>query len=120
MNQTMLRGSFEEVVLPHLDAAFNYARWLTKGAADADDVVRDAYVRALASSRRLRDGRAQAVRRNAKRARTFPDKQSRVASPSSVPSAFERTGRAALADRTSLGSSATCLVSWREGVGARP
>ena len=39
--------SFEEVVLPHLDAAFNYARWLTKNDADAEDVVQDAYVRAL-------------------------------------------------------------------------
>src|ERR1700674_2689083 len=38
---------FEEVVLPHLDAAFNYARWLTKNDADAEDVVQDAYVRAL-------------------------------------------------------------------------
>src|SRR4029078_11922556 len=38
---------FEEVVLPHLDAAFNYARWLTKDDADAEDVVQDAYVRAL-------------------------------------------------------------------------
>jgi hypothetical protein len=27
--------SFEEIVLPHLDAAFNYARWLTKNDADA-------------------------------------------------------------------------------------
>jgi len=39
--------SFEEVVLPHLDAAFNYARWLTKNDADAEDVVQDAYLRAL-------------------------------------------------------------------------
>ena len=39
--------SFEEVLLPHLDAAFNYARWLTKNDADAEDVVQDAYVRAL-------------------------------------------------------------------------
>src|SRR6266576_6159207 len=31
--------SFEEVLLPHLDAAFNYARWLTKNDADAEDVV---------------------------------------------------------------------------------
>lgn len=43
----MLRRSFEEVVLPHLDAAFNYARWLTRSDADAEDVVQDAYVRAL-------------------------------------------------------------------------
>ena len=45
--QTMPRQTFEEVVLPHLDAAFNYARWLTKSEADAEDVVQDACVRAL-------------------------------------------------------------------------
>jgi RNA polymerase sigma-70 factor (ECF subfamily) len=38
---------FDEVVLPHLDAAFNYARWLTRSETDAEDVVQDAYVRAL-------------------------------------------------------------------------
>ena len=45
--KTMPRRSFEEVVLPHLDAAFNYARWLTRSEADAEDVVQDAYVRAF-------------------------------------------------------------------------
>src|ERR1700681_1201426 len=52
--------SFEEVVLPHLDAAFNYARWLTKNEADAEDVVQDASVRALRffSSLRGEDARA--------------------------------------------------------------
>src|ERR1700724_1416202 len=52
--------SFEEVVLPHLDAAFNYARWLTKNEADAEDVVQDAYLRALRffSSLRGEDARA--------------------------------------------------------------
>jgi RNA polymerase sigma factor (sigma-70 family) len=52
--------SFEEVVLPHLDAAFNYARWLTKNDADAEDVVQDAYLRALRffSSLRGEDARA--------------------------------------------------------------
>jgi len=38
---------FEETVLPHLDAAFNYARWLTRNDADAEDVVQDACVRAI-------------------------------------------------------------------------
>jgi RNA polymerase sigma-70 factor (ECF subfamily) len=37
----MTRRSLEDVVLPHLDAAFNYARWLTRNDADAEDVVRD-------------------------------------------------------------------------------
>jgi RNA polymerase sigma-70 factor (ECF subfamily) len=52
--------SFEELLLPHLDAAFNYARWLTKNDADAEDVVQDAYVRALRffSSLRGEDARA--------------------------------------------------------------
>jgi RNA polymerase sigma-70 factor, ECF subfamily len=45
--KTRPRRSFEEVVLPHLDAAFNYARWLTRSEADAEDVVQDAYVRAF-------------------------------------------------------------------------
>ena len=52
--------SFEEVVLPHLDAAFNYARWLTKNDADAEDVVQDAYVRALRFFSSLRDEDARA------------------------------------------------------------
>jgi RNA polymerase sigma-70 factor, ECF subfamily len=40
-------GSFAQVVLPHLDAAYNLARWLVGNDVDAEDVVRDAYVRAL-------------------------------------------------------------------------
>jgi RNA polymerase sigma factor (sigma-70 family) len=51
--------TFEEVVLPHLDAAFNYARWLTKSDADAEDVVQDAYVRALRFFSSLRNDDAR-------------------------------------------------------------
>ena len=40
---------FEQAALPHLGAAFNLARWLMKNDADADDVIQDAYVRALKS-----------------------------------------------------------------------
>jgi RNA polymerase sigma factor (sigma-70 family) len=56
----MPRQTFEEVVLPHLDAAFNYARWLTRSEADAEDVVQDAFVRALRffSSLRSDDARS--------------------------------------------------------------
>lgn len=56
----MPRRTFEEVVLPHLDAAFNYARWLTKNEADAEDVVQDAYVRALRFFSSLRGDDARA------------------------------------------------------------
>jgi RNA polymerase sigma factor (sigma-70 family) len=40
-------ASFEEAVLPHLDAAFNLARWLMRNPADAEDVVQEAYLRAF-------------------------------------------------------------------------
>ncbi len=52
--------AFEETVLPHLDAAFNYARWLTRNDADAEDVVQDACVRALRFFSSLRDDDARA------------------------------------------------------------
>jgi RNA polymerase sigma factor (sigma-70 family) len=37
---------FERLVLPHLDAAFALARWLTRDGNDAADVVQEAYLRA--------------------------------------------------------------------------
>ena len=51
---------FEETVLPHLDAAFNYARWLTRNDTDAEDVVQDACVRAIRYFSSLRDDDARA------------------------------------------------------------
>jgi RNA polymerase sigma factor (sigma-70 family) len=39
--------NFETAVLPHLDAAYNLARWLTRNDADAEDVVQEAYLRAF-------------------------------------------------------------------------
>ena len=41
------QGRFADSVLPHLDAAYNLARWLVRDAHDAQDVVQDALVRAL-------------------------------------------------------------------------
>jgi RNA polymerase sigma factor (sigma-70 family) len=40
---------FTETVLPHLDDAYGLARWLTGNRSDAEDVVQDACMRALAS-----------------------------------------------------------------------
>jgi RNA polymerase sigma-70 factor (ECF subfamily) len=39
--------TFEEVLLPHRDAAYNLARWLTRNDDDAQDLVQEAYLRAL-------------------------------------------------------------------------
>lgn len=41
------RERFEQLVLPHLDAAFNLARWLLRGRADAEDVTQEASLRAF-------------------------------------------------------------------------
>jgi RNA polymerase sigma-70 factor (ECF subfamily) len=40
-------SSFEEVVLRHLDQAYNLARWLTHNKQDAEDVVQEACLRAF-------------------------------------------------------------------------
>jgi RNA polymerase sigma-70 factor, ECF subfamily len=45
VDDTNLR--FEQLVLPHLDAAFNLARWLTGSDHDAQDVTQEACLRAL-------------------------------------------------------------------------
>jgi len=41
--------SFELLLLPHLTAAYNLARWLTRNDHDAEDVVQEAYLRAFKS-----------------------------------------------------------------------
>ncbi len=42
-------ASFEETMLPHIDAAHNLARWLLRNEQDAQDVVQEAYLRAFKS-----------------------------------------------------------------------
>ena len=39
--------NFADTVIPHMDAAYNLARWLTRNDADAQDVVQEAYLRAF-------------------------------------------------------------------------
>jgi len=38
---------FEATVLPHLNAAYNFARWLLRDDSGAEDVVQESYLRAL-------------------------------------------------------------------------
>ncbi|HEY1709509.1 MAG TPA: sigma-70 family RNA polymerase sigma factor [Rhizomicrobium sp.] len=41
------RRRFEAEAVPHLDAAYNLARWLSRSPADAEDIVQDAMLRAF-------------------------------------------------------------------------
>jgi RNA polymerase sigma-70 factor, ECF subfamily len=41
------RTRFEQLVLPHLDAAFNLAAWILSSRTDAEDVTQDAMLRAF-------------------------------------------------------------------------
>jgi RNA polymerase sigma-70 factor (ECF subfamily) len=51
---------FEDIVLPHLDAAYRLARWLMRNQHDAEDVVQEASVRALRHFRTFTGGNGRA------------------------------------------------------------
>ena len=53
-------GSFDEVVVPHLNAAHRLARWLMRNEHDAEDVVQDATLRAFRYFRTFMGGDSRA------------------------------------------------------------
>jgi RNA polymerase sigma-70 factor (ECF subfamily) len=53
------RRRFEAQALPHLDAAYNLARWLARSPADADDIVQEAILRAYRGFDGFRGGDAK-------------------------------------------------------------
>jgi RNA polymerase sigma-70 factor (ECF subfamily) len=54
------RAEIERVVLPHLDAAYNLARWLVGNPQDAEDVVQEACLRSVRFIGGYREGDARA------------------------------------------------------------
>ena len=52
-------GNFKNSVLPHLDAAYNLARWLTRNRQDAEDAVQEACLRAYRFFGSFRGGDAR-------------------------------------------------------------
>jgi RNA polymerase sigma-70 factor, ECF subfamily len=54
------RGSFDETILPHLDAAHNLARWLVRDSDHGEDVVQEACLRAFKYFGTFRGGNARA------------------------------------------------------------
>ncbi|MCG6874379.1 MAG: sigma-70 family RNA polymerase sigma factor [Betaproteobacteria bacterium] len=47
MTGDVKRRRFERLILPHLDAAYDLARWLMRDGAAAQEVVQEAYLRAF-------------------------------------------------------------------------
>ena len=47
-------------MLPHLDAAYRFARWLCRSPSDADDIVQEAFLRAFRAFDGLRGGDVKA------------------------------------------------------------
>lgn len=47
MGETTKLALFEQTILPHLNAAYNLARWLMRNDHDAEDVTQEAYLRAF-------------------------------------------------------------------------
>lgn len=60
MEEQTSPGNFENSVLPHLDAAYNLARWLTRNGQDAEDAVQEACLRAFRFFGNFRGGDARA------------------------------------------------------------
>lgn len=54
------RARFEADVIPHRDAAYNLARWILRGRAQAEDVTQDAFLRAYRSFGAFQSGNARA------------------------------------------------------------
>lgn len=57
---TSAKPGFDEVVLPHLDAAYRLARWLVRNEHDAEDVVQEASLRAFRYFRTFTGGSGRA------------------------------------------------------------
>ncbi|HZZ58489.1 MAG TPA: sigma-70 family RNA polymerase sigma factor [Opitutaceae bacterium] len=51
-----MSSPFEQHLLPHLDAAYNLARWLLRDAHEAEDAVQEACLRAFRAMDRFRGG----------------------------------------------------------------
>jgi RNA polymerase sigma-70 factor (ECF subfamily) len=60
MSETARHERFEQTVVPHLDAAYNLARWLTRNDQDAQDVTQEACLRAFRFFDRYQGGSMRA------------------------------------------------------------
>ena len=60
MDEPVKLRLFEDAMLPHMRAAHNLARWITKSPQDAEDLVQEAYIKAFRYFEGFQGGNSQA------------------------------------------------------------
>jgi RNA polymerase sigma-70 factor (ECF subfamily) len=60
LTESYQREQFEQLVLPHMDAAYNLARWLVRNPQDAEDMAQEAMTRAIKFFSGFRGGDSRA------------------------------------------------------------
>jgi RNA polymerase sigma factor (sigma-70 family) len=60
LTESYQREQFDQLVLPHMDAAYNLARWLVRNPQDAEDLAQEAMTRAIRFFRGFRGGDSRA------------------------------------------------------------
>ena len=104
---------FEEIILPHLNAAYNLARWLMRNEPDAQDAVQEAYLRAFRFFEGYRGGDAKAwllaVVRNT--CRSWQRRQNRELVPfdEAVHSEEGRSAEQGIAEQEKMGVLRSCI-----------
>jgi len=116
MGETREPDDFEQTIFPHLNAAYNLARWLLRNNQDAEDVVHESYLRAhrYFGSFQGGDGRAwlMGIVRNTCMTWLRQRKSSEpfsVAQDLNRPNTIERDPEQALLLKENLGSLRTCI-----------
>src|SRR5260370_39904503 len=112
------RTRCESVVLPHLDAGYALARWLTRNDADAADVVQEACLRAFRYFDSYREGDAKSWLLKIVR-RTCYDWIERNRPAELVPLEAETDLEGAVRAPPAAGGGTHAPVASRAGVGGR-
>src|SRR5262249_41335043 len=114
-------SAFESAVLPHARAAFSLARWLTRDAHDAEDVVQEAWLRAFKYFEGFEGGDVRAwflaiVRNAFHRWREKRERIERVRADAALDDESDRAVAAAAASRADDPAETTVRASEREQV----
>jgi len=111
------REQFEQLVLPHMDAAYNLARWLVRNPHDAEDLAQESMTRAIRFFNGFRGGDARAwlltIVRNScftwlgrNRAKDLAEFDEEAHSPGADPIAVNSPGISALGNQSSIAAPA--------------